>query len=765
MTQKISPFLEGKYGWEYGESGWNSGMDENLLKFSFLFDGNIDSIVSSLPAASNGKAVFLTTDNRLYFAVGTTWYSTPVPKWFQLTNRLTGKIFQFNGTSLVEVETSAELGTRVDAIELTVSTLGSAAFEESSYFATQSALEVASAQANTYTDEVVSKKGIVSVLDYITNTVDGVTSNQSGLLAAVAAAYAAGADLYWPAGTYVSDANIPNFHSVRHVGAGVIKRGADTFKISQRGSQANALYVATTGSAANDGLSAAQPITLQAAVDALGNYGPVLDGNWSVNLAAGTYTGGGVFGGLSSKNWVVVQGPDVGGHPNVPTAILDGTGQTATAGIYATGAGLKLHIKNIKSINWRSNSVSSGFVFANGAEAYLENCHADNCLWAGANFDSVPFMRVKGGIYENSTYYGLRCRAQVSFSIGYQGAASANRPIIRGCGAGIQLRDSCSGHVDYCDISACSTGITLSNQSRVNAESNTISSCNLGIYAESSSTVADQTTVFSGNTLDRRLTGGSTRYQEEDNLFYQESGVKRFSFGKAAYTGSVNSSTAYMFGTDRDTAASMAFMVPDSTVAQLIFGRASATAAGIISYRHADATPSWRIQCEGAVSASFFGTDFRPGADNARSLGTPSVRWSTVYAGTGTISTSDERSKQQIKPIDEAALRAWARVEYVQYKFNDAVEQKGDGARWHFGLIAQRVKEAFEAEGLDAFDYGLLCYDEWDETPAVEEQRDDEGNVVVEAEPYRPAGNRYGIRYEEAIALECAYLRSKIDRL
>jgi hypothetical protein len=147
---------------------------------------------------------------------------------------------------------------------------------------------------------------------------------------------------------------------------------------------------------------------------------------------------------------------------------------------------------------------------------------------------------------------------------------------------------------------------------------------------------------------------------------------------------------------------------------------------------------------------------FEPSPDNAISLGRAGARWTTVYATTGTINTSDERLKQQIKPIDDAALRAWAKVEYVQYKWNDAVEKKGDGARWHFGLIAQKVKEAFESEGLDAFEYGVLCYDTWE---ARAEEIDDNGVVVKRAQE---AGNRYGVRYEEALALECAYLRSKL---
>lgn len=150
-------------------------------------------------------------------------------------------------------------------------------------------------------------------------------------------------------------------------------------------------------------------------------------------------------------------------------------------------------------------------------------------------------------------------------------------------------------------------------------------------------------------------------------------------------------------------------------------------------------------------------TIVKPAADNSRTLGTATNRWSTVYAGTGTINTSDERDKQQILPINAAALRAWGLVQYVQYKFNDSVEEKGEGARWHFGLIAQRVKEAFESQGLNAFEYGLLCYDEWAATPAT---FDEDG---TETSPARPAGNRYGVRYEEALALEAAYLRSRLE--
>ena len=156
MTQRTSPFLGAKYGWDYGESGWNIGMDENLLKFSYLFDRNVEGIVSTLPAAVDGLAYFLTTDNRLYFGVGTTWYSSSVPKWFILTIKNTGESFQFNGTSLISVPSNSELSTQLGAVQVTLSELGTASLEDVEYFASQAQLDIASAQANSYTDSLMA---------------------------------------------------------------------------------------------------------------------------------------------------------------------------------------------------------------------------------------------------------------------------------------------------------------------------------------------------------------------------------------------------------------------------------------------------------------------------------------------------------------------------------------------------------------------------------------------------------------------------------
>ena len=132
-------------------------MDENLVKFSFLFDRNIDGILTSLPTPIvNGKAYFLTTDNRLYFSASSQWYSSPTPLWFILTNRISGDTYQYNGTELVSVPNNKNIGETLANIELTLSSLGSAAFEDASSFATAAQLDVVQANSSNYTDQLRS---------------------------------------------------------------------------------------------------------------------------------------------------------------------------------------------------------------------------------------------------------------------------------------------------------------------------------------------------------------------------------------------------------------------------------------------------------------------------------------------------------------------------------------------------------------------------------------------------------------------------------
>ncbi|WP_420961029.1 tail fiber domain-containing protein [Brucella sp. IR073] len=150
---------------------------------------------------------------------------------------------------------------------------------------------------------------------------------------------------------------------------------------------------------------------------------------------------------------------------------------------------------------------------------------------------------------------------------------------------------------------------------------------------------------------------------------------------------------------------------------------------------------------------------FIPGMDNLNDVGHPSFRLRNIYAVTSTIGTSDEREKVGIIDAtdDDAALRAIRKVKFKRWQFRDAIALKGeDKARLHFGVIAQEIKAAFESEGLDAFRYGLLCHDTWDASPA---ELDDEGKEI---KPAIPAGDRYGVRLDQVLALKLAAIEQDL---
>ncbi|MBL8650632.1 MAG: hypothetical protein JNL35_09550 [Sphingopyxis sp.] len=123
---------------------------------------------------------------------------------------------------------------------------------------------------------------------------------------------------------------------------------------------------------------------------------------------------------------------------------------------------------------------------------------------------------------------------------------------------------------------------------------------------------------------------------------------------------------------------------------------------------------------------------FRPGADNLQTLGMSGFRWSTVYAATGTINTSDAREKQWRGAASAAELRAARRIlgELGFFQWHDAIAAKGaDGARRHFGVRAQAVWDIMADEGLvDPIDgagqpgntpYAFLCFDRWVDADGV----------------------------------------------
>lgn len=209
------------------------------------------------------------------------------------------------------------------------------------------------------------------------------------------------------------------------------------------------------------------------------------------------------------------------------------------------------------------------------------------------------------------------------------------------------------------------------------------------------------------------------------------------------------------------------------------------SAGGSVYLEYDDGTVKWRNgagiisagvftlrNTTGAVNAfsvDAFG-NFYPSVDNVNSCGLVTNRWSVIYAGTGTINTSDATTKQQVKNISEAEVAVAKRIKGLikTFKFNDAVEIKGDGARIHVGVMAQEVAEAFEAEGLDPYKYAMFCFDSWEDKfediyenqeVKTENGRFETVNVNTgQQRQIQKAGSRFGIRYDQLLAFIIAAL-------
>lgn len=126
-----------------------------------------------------------------------------------------------------------------------------------------------------------------------------------------------------------------------------------------------------------------------------------------------------------------------------------------------------------------------------------------------------------------------------------------------------------------------------------------------------------------------------------------------------------------------------------------------------------------------------------PQSDGVMNLGfsASAFRYNTLFATTGTINTSDEKQKQDIEELNEAEKKVAQKAKTLirKYRMISSVEEKGDDARIHVGIIAQDLEKAFADEGLDAGRYGMFI---------KETTTNDDGEEQT----------AYAIRYNELLA-------------
>jgi hypothetical protein len=157
----------------------------------------------------------------------------------------------------------------------------------------------------------------------------------------------------------------------------------------------------------------------------------------------------------------------------------------------------------------------------------------------------------------------------------------------------------------------------------------------------------------------------------------------------------------------------------------------------------------------GGASAAIFPTDSSGTlADNLYDVGSGSIRWDDIYATNNVIQTSDRNEKQDIEELNDAERLVAVACKGLlrKYRWRDAVAEKGDAARIHFGIIAQDLQAAFAAEGLDAGRYAMFISSTWWEH---EGQTYDTAEEAPEGATER---TRLGVRYPELLAFIIAAL-------
>lgn len=177
-----------------------------------------------------------------------------------------------------------------------------------------------------------------------------------------------------------------------------------------------------------------------------------------------------------------------------------------------------------------------------------------------------------------------------------------------------------------------------------------------------------------------------------------------------------------------------------------------------------NATKSFTFRVDDTNELMLDNSYLYPASDGGLSLGYSGHSWSQVWALDGTIHTSDERKKQDIKEINDTVLDAWSEVSLVFFRWIKSVKEKNENARIHAGVIAQSIVKAFANHGLNANDYGLLCYNEWEEKVERSEITEQDGTIKI-IEKIIPAGNTYSIRGNECLFVESAYQRRRSSRI
>ena len=169
------------------------------------------------------------------------------------------------------------------------------------------------------------------------------------------------------------------------------------------------------------------------------------------------------------------------------------------------------------------------------------------------------------------------------------------------------------------------------------------------------------------------------------------------------------------------------------------------------------------------------------GLNGSGDIATASNRYNNAFFINSPNVSSDAKLKDLIGDVFEPWILAVRNIKIVRYKMKAAIaekEAKGEVARWHIGVTAQNVIQAFADQGIDAFEIGVVGKDTWPdiyEEVYAEVEETEQIDVVDEHGQHlkafqttkvlkptgaqrlvRAAGEELSVRYEELLALKVA---------
>lgn len=182
----------------------------------------------------------------------------------------------------------------------------------------------------------------------------------------------------------------------------------------------------------------------------------------------------------------------------------------------------------------------------------------------------------------------------------------------------------------------------------------------------------------------------------------------------------------------------------------------AANVTGIVAIANGGTGANTRLKGLQALTNENVGT-------NAQYFLTITTNWAKGgYSSTANAKTvlgvtgSDRRIKDDIEEIPDEVLDAWDSVKWNQFRMKKEVRQKGDDAPLHFGSIVQDVQKALSDGGIDPDRYGFLYHEDY---------LPEEMELPSEENPEITNGEKWYLKYAEALSIEAAYLRRRCKRL